>query len=82
MDGVEPEVVEQADRVGGHVRQPVGRVHLFGVTTERLQELGGEVEVGCVDLRRQADVAVVVADDVEAAIDEGRAQVDVPLDGL
>ena len=82
VHGVEAEVIEQTGHVGGQVGQPVRRVDVVLVARERLRELRGEIDVRRLDLRREADVAVVESNDVEPAVDEGFAQAVVPRDGL
>ena len=61
-------------RVVGHVGQRVRRRRLGSPASGR-HDRGHEVELAdAVELRRQADVAVVVADDEEAAVDERLAE--------
>ena len=79
-----PSRSKQADAVGGHVPQRVRRHR------ERALEVAGghggdevaEVDRVLVQLRRQAAVAVVVADDVAAAGGEHAAEVGVPAEQL
>jgi hypothetical protein len=74
---LDAEGVEHAHRVGRHVAERVARARRVA------GEGGGEVGHGAVlDLRRQADVAVVVDDDVEAAVGEQLPEVGVPGDQL
>ena len=66
MRGRDAERVEQADGVVGHV---VERVRRLRIAAER----GGDVrQARRLHLGGQAEVAVVEADDVEAALDELR----------
>ena len=77
MGGLDVEVVEQADRVVGHVRERVG-----GTTDAPGDELasGRRRRVG--EVRRAAAVAVVEADDMEAAAGEPLAELLGPGDHL
>jgi hypothetical protein len=68
------EGVEQTDAVGGHVGEAVGGVDRFAGT----QEAADRRDAGRVEFARQAAVAVVEADDAEAARDERLAQFDRP----
>ena len=77
MGALDLEVVEQADAVGGHLGQRVGRGAL--VAPHYLPE--GR-DGGAREDRRAPDVAVVVADDVEAAAGEVGAEVLVPAEHL
>jgi hypothetical protein len=69
----ETEVVEQADRVGGHVGQRVGH-RREGLIGERSNHHRPEVDLDRVELGRQAAVTVVEADHVVTAPDERFAQ--------
>jgi len=71
---LDAELVEQAERVVGHVAEQVGR--LDREACHRAHQVGH----GRVDLGRAAGVAVVVPDDVEAAIRKLAAQLQVPVD--
>ena len=76
VGGLELEVVEQPDRVGRHVAQPVGRA----ATAE--EHRPGRRHAARVDLARVADVAVVEADHPVAALAEQPAEGLVPVDHL
>lgn len=63
MGRVDAEVVHQAEGVVGHVAQPVGDV--AAPAHDHVEHARG---AGRADLGRAADVAVVKADDAEAAL--------------
>ena len=77
MRALDPEVVEHADAVGGHLGQRVG-----GGALVAAQDLAEGGHRGGGQDRRAPDVAVVVADDVEAAAREVGAEVLVPAEHL
>ena len=77
MGAVDAEVVEEADAVGGHLGQAVGRGALVAADDLAEARHRGAREDG-----RAPDVAVVVADDVEAAAGEVGAEVLVPAEHL
>ena len=77
VGAVDAEVVEQADAVGGHLGQAVG-----GGALVAADDLAEGRHRGAREDRRAPDVAVVVADDVEAAAGEVRAEVLVPAEHL
>ena len=68
------EMVEQADRVRGHVRKRVGRA---GTTGECPDDVGSGDPM-LAQLRRTTSVAVVVADDEEPVIGKAVAELAVP----
>jgi hypothetical protein len=71
------QVIEQPDRVGRHVGEQVGG--RGRATREGLHQLVHHLDALVDrDLGRQADIAVVEPDHVEAAVDEALAQLDVP----
>ena len=76
MRGREPELVQQARAVLGHVPQRVVRR-----SPRAAQELGDRRR-GTLHVRRASRVAVVEAHDVEAAIGERLAKVLVPAEHL
>ncbi len=68
MRRIPTQAIEEADGVGGHVRE---QVRDLGTLALRERAEGAqEVAVGALDLRRKTAVAVVEADHVEAARDE------------
>src|SRR5436309_843207 len=72
--------IEQADRVGRHVMQSVGR--LDRLPDKRIfQELRQRRRLA-IHLSRFADVAIVEADDVESALRQSRAKPLIPQDHL
>jgi hypothetical protein len=73
VGGVDAEVVHQADRVGGHVAEQVG-----GAAAAAEHHVDPGRHPSRLDLGRAADVAVVEADDAEAALGQGRAEFLVP----
>ena len=76
-----PRWSSSADGVGGHVGQAVGRPRPARPGAAA-RNGGEEVAADVVELGGQADVAVVVADHAEAAVDEGVAELDGPGDEL
>ena len=74
---LDPEVVHQADRVGGHVGEQVG-----GGRAAAEEEVDAPRHARLVEHGRAADVAVVEADDAEAALGQHRAELLVPGDHL
>ena len=81
VGAVDAEVVEQAGRVGRHVGQD-GTARRRSRRSSAFASSAAKSIGADVDLRRQADVAVVEADDVEAAVDERLAELGVPRDRL
>ena len=77
MGALDLEVVEQADAVGGHLGQAVR-----GGALVAAEDLAEGRDRGAREDRRAPDVAVVVADDVEAAAGEVLAEVLVPAEHL
>jgi hypothetical protein len=75
--GPDAEVVEQAERVVGEVGHGVRRGR--AMADERTDEVPPADSV-LLEVRRPADVAVVVADDIEPAVDQVAAQLVVPPD--
>jgi hypothetical protein len=73
---LDAEVIEHADAVAGHVGERVGRA---AVTLEQLQQARRGLVL---EMRRAADVAVVVADHVEPALGQLPAEVVVVGDHL
>jgi hypothetical protein len=74
---LDAEVIEQADAVGGHLGQGVGRGALVAA-----EDLAERRDGGLAEHRRAADVAVVVADDEEAAGGELLAERLLPAEHL
>ncbi len=77
MGRVDPEVVHQAEGVSGHVAQQVR-----GAAAAAKDHVKFAGDAGRLDPGRATDVAVVEADDAEAALGEHRAELFVPGDHL
>ncbi len=75
------EMIEQSDRIGGHVAQRIGRIDLLAL--HLLLDEVGEIDLhGDIDARGAADVAIVEAHDVKAARGDLLAEAVVPQDHL